>query len=100
LNRQPATRSAFGLNRKYEKFPDLIISYVWHLNDRDRAVTFAMTYDEALGVADEMGWTRTASWAKGAYSTSSPSSRLNQLLCPYQMGPGAWRARLLKSEKV
>lgn len=25
----------FGLYRKYEKFPDLLIAYVWHLNDRD-----------------------------------------------------------------
>jgi len=85
---------AFGIDRKYEKFPDLILAYVWHLDDRSRAVTYAMTFAEALGIADTMKWTATASWERGGYSTSQPSAKLCELLEAFEMKPGAWRSRL------
>lgn len=34
----------FGLYRKYEKFPDLLIAYVWHLNDRDKGCRWGQSY--------------------------------------------------------
>ena len=85
----------FGLYRKYEKFPELLIAYVWHLNDRDKAVTFAMTYQEAFEIAVQMRWTKTGSWEKGWYSTSRPSPELGRLLKAYEMTPGSWRRRLI-----
>jgi hypothetical protein len=86
---------AFGIDRKYEKFPGLILAYVWHLDDREQAVTFAMSFSEARGVADAMGWTATPSWRKGVYSTSQPSKKLYGLLERFEMTPGAWRRRLM-----
>ena len=86
-----AWTQAFGIERKYEKFPGLILAYVWNLSDRERAVTYAMGYADALAVADAMGWTRTASWERGGYSTSQPSQRLLRLLGPFSMGQGSWR---------
>ena len=88
------TRS-FMIDKRYSRFAGLILAYVWHLDDRERAVTFAMSYEEAVGVADTMGWTKTESWSRGAYSTSNPSARLTSLLEPYRMGQGKWRPRIL-----
>ncbi len=84
------TRS-FVIDRKYERIRGLIIAYVWHLNDRERATTFALTHGESVLVGEAMGWTATASWRRGgAYSTSLPSSRLLGLLEPYRMDKGRW----------
>jgi hypothetical protein len=81
---------AFGLDRKYEKFPGLLIAYVWHLSSPTDAVTYAMSYEECLSIAEQMGWTQTASWGQGAYASSRPSKRLIQLLAPFRMGSGTW----------
>ena len=88
---------AFVVDKRYAKFPGLLLAYVWHLGDRQQAVTYALSYEEALAIADELGWTRTESWARGAYSTSRPSERLTTLLDPYRMGPGKWWSRIVQS---
>ena len=88
------TRS-FVIDQRYAKFPDLILAYVWHLDDLKRAVTYALSYAEALAIADTLGWTRTVSWVRGAYSTSSPSARLADLLEPYRMAPGRWWPKIV-----
>ena len=88
------TRS-FIIDQRYAEFPGLLLAYVWHLGDRQQAVTYALSYAEALAVADALGWTRTESWARGAYSTSSPSARLTGLLEPYRMAPGRWWPKIV-----
>lgn len=84
------TRS-FAVDQKYEKFPNLIIAYVWNLNDPQEAATYAMTYSDALGIAEAMGWTRTVSWKRGAYSNNQPGKKLRALMEPFRMSPGTWR---------
>lgn len=82
---------SFGLYRKYSRFPDLIIAYVWHLATPARAATYALTYPEALQIAETIGWTKTASWIDGGgYSTQAPSAQLIELLEPHRMTPDAW----------
>jgi hypothetical protein len=84
------TRS-FVIDRRYERIRDVIFAFVWHLGDRERATTFALTYPEAVQIGEAMGWTRTSSWnSGGAYSTSSPSAKLMALLAPHRMNPGSW----------
>jgi|ERR1043166_3276022 hypothetical protein len=90
IQMKAAWTQAFGINRKYEKFPGLIIAYVWNLNDHTQAVTYAMSYAEAFSIAEGMGWTRTASWARGGYSSNQPSRKLQGLLEPYKMLPRYW----------
>lgn len=90
IQMKAAWTRGFGIDRKYEKFPGLIIAYVWNLSDRERAVTYAMSYVDACSIAGEMGWTETASWARGRYSNSQPGSRLVGLLEPYRMCTGSW----------
>lgn len=83
------------MERKYERFPDLILAHVWFLSDPQRSVTYALTYSEALSVAHTMGWTATDSWTKGWYSTSRPSGRLLLLLEPHRMTPEKWWAKVV-----
>jgi hypothetical protein len=90
IQMKAASRQAFSINRKYEKFSNLLLAYVWGLQDPKQAETYAMTYPEALAIADTLGWTKTASWAKGEYVTSSPSKQIRDLLMPYRMTPEAW----------
>lgn len=90
-----ASSEAFVVDRKYERFHQLLMVYVWHCAVPSTAVTFCLTHEECVAVATTMGWTSTASWKRGAYSTSAPSARLAELLLPYRMDSGSWRARLL-----
>jgi hypothetical protein len=90
IQMKAATKSAFGIDQKYARIADLIIAYVWHLDDPRAAVSYALPYAEAVNVAAAMGWTATASWQQGKYTTTSPSRRLLDLLKPYQMSPGHW----------
>ena len=70
-----ATTASFSLHCKYERIAQLLLVYVWHANDPDQACAYALRYDEAKSVADQMGWTRTDSWRRGGYSTNRPSEK-------------------------
>lgn len=93
------TVSGFSVAKKYTRIADLILAYVWHLGDTHSAVTYALPYAEAVGVAQAMGWTETPSWQEGeVYTTTSPSKRLLGLLEPYRTGPGKWWALVAGSK--
>lgn len=89
-----ASTRAFSLNAKYERISNLVLAYVWGLKAPDHAQTFALTYQEALNIAEQLGWTKTASWAQGKYTTSVPSKRICQLLEPFAMSAPAWRKKV------
>ena len=83
--------SGFSLARKYSKIAGLIVAYVWHLGGAEPPITYALRYDAVIGVADEMGYTKTASWQDGgAYTTTRPSKKLLRFLEPHRMQPGKW----------
>jgi hypothetical protein len=90
-----STSRGFTVAQKYDKFPNLIIAYVWGLTSDLDSTTYALTQREAVAIAETMGWTKTASWKKGGYSTTAPSARLIELLEPYRMTPKLWRQKLL-----
>jgi len=85
-----ALGGSFSVDQKYAKFPDLLIAYVWYLEDPAKAVTYAATYSEAVIVAGAMGYTKTASWEKGSYVTTKPSPELVAHLEPFRMTPEKW----------
>jgi hypothetical protein len=93
---------SFSVHRKNEKFPDLILVFVWHLGDPAKTVSDALTYAEVVAIADAMGWTRTESWLTGGrhgkpgYGTAQPSERLVRLLEPHRMTPKKWRQKILR----
>jgi hypothetical protein len=95
IQMKAASTQSFGIDRKYAKFPNLIIAFVWNLaGPPDQIVTFALTYQEAVSVAENMGYTATASWKAGIYTTTKPSARLRGHLEPYRMTPTRWWERI------
>jgi hypothetical protein len=95
IQMKASSQRMFGIWRPLEKFPDLLIAYVWNLADPPNTICHCLTYEEALRVAEQMNWTKTSSWTKGgAYVTNSPGSRLTSLLDPFKMTPAAWRLKL------
>lgn len=90
-----ALKRSFGVWRKYIKFPDLLVAFVWNLDGVLAPETYALTVQEAVDIADFMGWTKTASWIEnGGYGTTRPSSRLIELLAPHAMTPQLWWSKV------
>jgi hypothetical protein len=79
----------FGVDRKYERIPHLVIAYAMHVRADDHAI-YALTYKEAESVARKLGWTNTRSWADGYYVQTRPSAALRAALEPYLVTPDAW----------
>jgi hypothetical protein len=92
-----AWAQSFAIDSKYEKFPDLLLAYIWDLRDPRLTKTYLMSYSEAQWIGDQMGWLRTASWAKGTYVTTRPSAKLRRLLEPFTATAAAWQGRLQES---
>jgi hypothetical protein len=90
IQMKAAWKKSFAIDRKYQRFPGLVIAYVWHLDSRNEAITYAMDYLQCCAVAEQMGWTRTASWGRGGYASNAPGKRLLSLLEPFQMRTGSW----------
>lgn len=96
IQMKAASQRSFSINRKYDKFPNLIHAYVWGMQDADCLKTYALTQTEAIAVAKEMGYTETDSWTvNGTYATTKPSAKLLALLQPFEMTPEKWRAKVL-----
>lgn len=85
-----SSKTSFSINRKYEKFSNLILAYIWYASDPQSAELYIMTYPQALTVANELGWTGKKSWIEGsAFSTSRPSKRIIELIEPYKYIQGS-----------
>jgi hypothetical protein len=85
-----AIGGSFSIDHKYAKFPNLLMAYVWYLEDPAKTVTYATTYAEAVAVADAMGYTKTSSWEKGLWVTTKPGQHLVAQLEPFRMTPEKW----------
>ena len=92
IQMKAATTRSFGLARKYAKVRNLLIVYIWHLDDPSQTVIYALTYQEALAIAEGLGWTKTKSWRflHRAYSTTQPSAEIVSLLEPYRITQDKW----------
>src|SRR5690348_6901400 len=64
IQMKAASSHAFSINKKYKKFPNLLIAYVWGLDNPGNAVTYALTYEQSVSIGERMGWTQTGSWTK------------------------------------
>ena len=96
IQMKAASKRSFGLDKKYRKFPGLLLAFVWNLESEREQQTFALTYGEALDVADRMGWTGTESWGRGRYSNTRPGKRLRGLLERYRMSSERWWSRIVE----
>ena len=100
IQMKAASKSAFSIDKKYAKISNLVLVYVWGLRSPAHAQSFALTYPEALDIAEAMGWTKSNSFEKGRYSMSSPTKKLCELLAPYKMSPDSWRKKISHVSQV
>jgi hypothetical protein len=108
IQMKAATGRAFTLEPKYEKFRRLLLVYVWNLDDSANTTAYALTYAEAFGVADAMGFTKTDSWLTGGKAQKrgygvtrvNPTSRLHEMLQPFRMSADRWRAKVAQAAGV
>jgi len=85
-----ATAFSFGIDRKYERIPGLVMVFVMGARAEAHAI-YALTYAEVLSLVGALGWTRTPSWTEGGgYSTRHPAKRLMERLVAYRACPGSW----------
>jgi hypothetical protein len=95
IQMKAASNRSFSLERKYAKFSHLLLAYLWQVHEPNEARAYALTYEQALGVAEMMHWTKTASWLdKASYGTTSPSKKLLTALEPYAMSTGDWKRKV------
>jgi hypothetical protein len=101
IQMKAASRQSFSISKKYAKLCDLILAFVWNLEDPDRAVTYALTYDEAVAIGDGLGWTTTSSWIdRHEYGTTRPSAELIERLAGFRMTPLKWRAKVTGTHQL
>jgi hypothetical protein len=84
----------FSVNRKYEKFDTMRIVHLWHVHEPSKAQAFCLTNSESFELAQQFGWTATASWRKGRYSVTKPGPKVVAALQPFLVRPGEWPSRL------
>ncbi len=95
IQMKAASNRSFSLERKYAKFSHLLLAYVWQVHEPNEARAYALTYAQALAVAEEMRWTKTASWREhDSYSTTRPPKRLLTALESYLMSTGDWKRKV------
>jgi len=93
IQMKAATTERFSLDRKYERIPGLVMVYVWHARSAGEAVFYAMSWEQAKAIADELGWTDTATWrGRGTYTNNQPGERVKAAIAPHRMEQGKWAA--------
>ena len=86
----------FGLLRKYEHIPNLLMVYAWNVSSAAPSL-FALTYHEAVALLEGRGHTDTRSWNElGGYSLSV-NDKWRDLLLPYKMKPEDWAGKIRKA---
>jgi hypothetical protein len=86
LQMKASTQESFSLDRKYEKFSNLLIAYVWNVNAGEKGDVYLLTFEQALRVMQAKGYSSTDSWIKnGYYFVRNAGKELKELLKPYRM---------------
>lgn len=86
LQMKASTQESFSLDRKYEKFSNLRIAYVWNVKAADKGEVYLLTFHQALKVMEAKGYSKTDSWTKnGYYFVRNAGKELKELLEPYRM---------------
>ena len=90
-----SSHESFSLDKKYERFPRLLIAYVWNVQAPERSDVYALTFSDALQVMEKKGYAKTESWTKkGYYFVRSAGPELKEMLEPYKMTTKRWQEKL------
>jgi hypothetical protein len=97
IQMKASSERSFSISRKYHKFPNMLLVYVWQLRSDLKSEIYAMTYAESVKIGDEMGWTQTSSWKdNNHYSSTTVGSRLQDCLEPYRVTLETWKPLIRK----
>lgn len=95
IQMKASQEARFGLDKKYEKIANLLIAYVWHIEDPAKSCVYALTYREAFALLDRRGHTKTSSWRiKNGYSVPNPGPDWLRDLDSFRMTPQRWCERI------
>ena len=90
-----SSHESFSLDKKYERFPRLLIAYVWNVQTPERSEVYALTFSDAMKVMEQKGYAKTDSWTKrGYYFVRSAGPELKEILKPYKMNTKRWQEKL------
>jgi hypothetical protein len=90
-----SSHESFSLDKKYERFPHLLIAYVWNVQTPAQSNVYALTFNEALQVMEKKGYSKTDSWKNGGYYfVRNAGAKLKEILEPYKMTTERWREKL------
>jgi hypothetical protein len=91
IQMKAASAAHFSINKKYGRFPNLLLAFVWFVGEPAKTSIYVLTQKEAVQVGNQMGYTKTDSWRKhGSYSTQKPGRKLRLLLESYMMTRDKW----------
>ncbi|MGA9072220.1 MAG: hypothetical protein WB424_18310 [Terracidiphilus sp.] len=91
-----SSHESFSLDKKYERFPHLLITYVWNVQTPAQSDVYALTFKDALQVLEKKGYEKTDSWKRnGYYFVRNAGVDLKKILEPFKMTTEKWRERLL-----
>jgi len=89
------SHESFYLERKYERFPRLLIAYVWNVETPEQSAVYALTFEDAVKVLEKKGYSQTESWIKdGRYFVRNAGQELKGLLEPFRMTRERWQEML------
>jgi hypothetical protein len=90
-----SSHESFSLDKKYERFPHLLIAYVWNVQTPALSSVYALTFNDALQVMEKKGYAKTDSWKNGGYYfVRDAGAKLKEILEPYKMTTERWREKL------
>ena len=88
-------KRVFNLHRDYGGVDNLLIVYVWGVNSAVVAdAILALTYEEAMNVANAKPYPQSNSWSKGGSYNINAGQALQQMLAPYHIPPQTWQDRI------
>jgi len=94
---KPATATCFSVDKKYSKFHDMLIAYVWNVSERANAQIYVLTQQEAVDIATEMKYTATESWlGKGVYVVTRPGRELVDRIRSHEASRAKWEEKILR----
>ena len=90
-----SSHESFSLDKKYGRFPHLLIAYVWNVQTPVQSNVYALTFNEALQVMEKKGYAKTDSWKNdGYYFVRNAGVDLKRILEPFKMTTERWQEKL------
>jgi hypothetical protein len=96
-----STGRRFSVDKKYARIANLLLVYVWDVQDAAQSRTYALTYAEACDILARKGFDQTDSWKgkRGEYSISPPGKELLKMMEPFIMKPEGWHKRIVSASQ-